>query len=674
MRLSLTTTLLYALCCGGVLAQPQFRHASSYDSGVADRAVQHCMVMDDSTVYAIGRVDDTQQDDLVLWALDLDGTTLWTRMLSGAGDQEPAALALDGTGGVYVAAYAYGFGNSSDYVVARYDVAGNQLWIRSFDRGSSDIPNAVAVDASGRVAVTGRSTLGDPEAVTVAWDASGTFLWSAVYGEGKFDRGLQVTFDAAGNCYVAGMTEPTIGTTNMCFTACYDTAGNELWSAEWGVGDCSPTCVLVDGDGNCFVSLIQKVGSSQQRVVALKYTNAGVLDWAAPYSVGDPAGGDRVMHMILNPAGSVFLGVQSYNGTTWDYHPLAVNSATPQVIAVYDSGGQDEVSAIGLDGQGNLLFAGTRTNAPNWEGQLVSFSVTGAFQWAVTYTTTNRTDIYGLARNAAGEIALYGQEFSTQLDLIVVRYRENLRPQGQAVTVTAYEDIDHPILLTGTDGDGDTLTFSLGSQPASGAVTGSAPNVTYVPEPDFSGQVSFEYSVHDGAATSVPVQVTINVLPRNDPPTFTVPQGAAAPEGSTALEVVAGFATDMLAGPPDEAGQALHFVVTGVSNPALFVQTPGIDVSTGDLSFQPTGDAGSAVITVVLVDDAGTEFGGSDTSAPRSFVIQVGQPETGGNSKDDGDGDDEEAKCSTNESSGWMALLLLASSLAVLTARKVWDA
>jgi large repetitive protein len=233
--------------------------------------------------------------------------------------------------------------------------------------------------------------------------------------------------------------------------------------------------------------------------------------------------------------------------------------------------------------------------------------------------------------------------------------------------VTAYEDNPQTIHLVASDAEGDALTYFVISQPSAGVVSGPGPDVLFVPAAGFQGQVSFTFEVHDPAASSAPAQVTINVLPSNDAPTFDTGDNPVTPVGTTTIVTISGFATGMSAGPADESGQAIQFVVTGNTAPALFVQAPQIDAATGDLTFQPTGVKGSAVITVVLVDDGGTQFGGVDTSLPRSFSIYVGKPPKKKKAEE------EEQACSTAAEPGPLVALLLFILIAALGRRRLRD-
>ena len=114
----------------------------------------------------------------------------------------------------------------------------------------------------------------------------------------------------------------------------------------------------------------------------------------------------------------------------------------------------------------------------------------------------------------------------------------------------------------------------------------------------------------------------ITVAAINDAPSFTAGGNQSVAEDAGAQTVNA-WATAILAGPPNEAGQVVSFNVTGNSNATLFSAGPAIS-SAGVLSYTPAADAsGVATISVVAMDDGGTANGGIDTSAAQTFTITV---------------------------------------------------
>ncbi len=97
----------------------------------------------------------------------------------------------------------------------------------------------------------------------------------------------------------------------------------------------------------------------------------------------------------------------------------------------------------------------------------------------------------------------------------------NDTPTATAQSVTTAEDTAKAITLAGTDVEGGALSFAVGTPPSHGALTGTAPNLTYTPAPDFNGPDSFTFTAGDGDATSAPATVDITVTPVADAPTAT---------------------------------------------------------------------------------------------------------------------------------------------------------
>lgn len=95
----------------------------------------------------------------------------------------------------------------------------------------------------------------------------------------------------------------------------------------------------------------------------------------------------------------------------------------------------------------------------------------------------------------------------------------NDRPVATAQSVSVDEDNPLDITLTGTDIDGDSLTFALSGSELKGTVTGSPPNITYTPPENFNGEESLLFVANDGALDSARKAVSITINPVNDAPT-----------------------------------------------------------------------------------------------------------------------------------------------------------
>ncbi|PIQ63512.1 MAG: hypothetical protein COV99_02340, partial [Bacteroidetes bacterium CG12_big_fil_rev_8_21_14_0_65_60_17] len=110
----------------------------------------------------------------------------------------------------------------------------------------------------------------------------------------------------------------------------------------------------------------------------------------------------------------------------------------------------------------------------------------------------------------------------------------------------------------------------------------------------------------------------------NDAPSFTAGPDVDVLEDAGA-QTVAAWATNISAGPADEAAQQLTFNVSvPQAGQALFAALPAVDAGSGDLTFTPAANAnGQATVTVSLSDDGGTANGGVDTSADQTFTITI---------------------------------------------------
>ena len=161
--------------------------------------------------------------------------------------------------------------------------------------------------------------------------------------------------------------------------------------------------------------------------------------------------------------------------------------------------------------------------------------------------------------------------------------------------------------------------FSL----AGGAVTDLGDGrYRYQPPPDFNGADAVQYEVADAVGATATTQVRLAVRQVNDAPSFTPGGDVVVAEDSGNFD--AAWASAISAGPDDEAGQALHFDVVGVSAPALFAQAPTVDRGDGHLRFRPAPDAfGGAIIGVQLVDDGGGADGGVDHSLPHLLRVEI---------------------------------------------------
>ena len=161
----------------------------------------------------------------------------------------------------------------------RYDFDGNVLWTRQLGGTDDDFANHMAVGASGVYVVgTTRGALpgqpgqgsGNRDAFLLKYDTAGNLLWTRQFGsvDYNWDYGTDVAVDATG-VYVSGMTFGTLpGQTSAgyadAYVRKYGTDGNEVWTQQFGTRNYDEAIgITVDATGVYVVGEAQDTLSGQ---------------------------------------------------------------------------------------------------------------------------------------------------------------------------------------------------------------------------------------------------------------------------------------------------------------------------------------------------------------------------------------------------------------------------
>jgi len=98
----------------------------------------------------------------------------------------------------------------------------------------------------------------------------------------------------------------------------------------------------------------------------------------------------------------------------------------------------------------------------------------------------------------------------------------NYPPVALAQTISMNANQSKSFALTALDADGDPLSYVLKTNPAHGVLSGTAPDLIYTPELNYSGADSFTFSANDGQAASNSATVSITIsADQNQPPVAT---------------------------------------------------------------------------------------------------------------------------------------------------------
>ena len=171
---------------------------------------------------------------------------------------------------------------------------------------------------------------------------------------------------------------------------------------------------------------------------------------------------------------------------TYDNYDVLIDDASTSNL---NDGSNDTTAAPFYD----------RTAGPNVNGSLDSFNG----------KLTQGTWTVFICDNVSGTTGTLNRIY---LD-ITGRPRTNIAPVANPQTIDLAAIAPVQITLTGSDADGNPLTYSVITNPAKGILSGTAPNLTFTPNADFYGTDSFNFVVNDGQVDSSPATVTLRLNP-----------------------------------------------------------------------------------------------------------------------------------------------------------------
>lgn len=286
---------------------------------------------------------------------------------------------------------------------------------------------------------------------------------------------------------------------------------------------------------------------------------------------------------------------------------IAVSTINHSPVASSQSATTDEDKAVditlsGSDSDGDVLTYAVSSSPTH--GKLSGTAP------KLTYTPDAKysgTDQFAFTAND-------GKDTSSPATVSITVKAVNHSPVANSQSVVTDQDKALAITLSGSDADGDMLTYAVTTAPTHGKLTGAAPKLTYTPDAQYAGTDQFAFTANDGKDTSSPVTVSITVNKGSDPPdTQTTTLTLTADDPPTLEDTPVGITVSCSGG---NGGPFTYSVTDGLAHGVLsgtapnMVYTPAANYSGAD-QFTVKASDGTAVsnamtvgITVVPVNDA----------------------------------------------------------------------
>jgi type IX secretion system substrate protein/beta-propeller repeat-containing protein len=264
------------------------------------------------------------------------GVQQFANRFEGAGNSIDAGYAIfvdAATGEAYITGYTFrSTAADFNYITIKYNLAGAQQWATEYNSPDAnyDEAHAIAVDASGNVYVTGTTqtlVLTNFDYGTVKYNSAGVQQWAMRYnGTGNdVDRANAIVLDASGNVYITGKSVGAGSAAEDAFTIKYNNAGATQWTARYNGpanGYDEGKAIAVDAAGAVYITGYSFTAGANNDYTTIKYDAAGTQEWITKYN-GTGNNVDQAAGISVDALGNVFIsGLSKGAGSNEDFETI----------------------------------------------------------------------------------------------------------------------------------------------------------------------------------------------------------------------------------------------------------------------------------------------------------------------------------------------------------------
>ncbi len=497
---------------------------------------------DSGNVYVLGSTWSGTSLDFTTIKYDSSGNTLWVKNYNGplSGNEQAVALSVDTNGYIYVTGNSEG--TSLDIATIKYTPAGDTVWVRRFNgpfKAEDDVSDLV-VDQNGNVYLTGLREdsvsleVTNLNLLTIKYSPAGALLWQKTFDRGS-DFGNALAVDDSGYVYVTGSSSSLISGEDFT-TIKYNSNGDTVWVRHYnGPGNSSDEAqaIQIDKSGRIYVTGQSTGSGTSFDFATIKYNKNGDTLWVRRYN-GAGNGTDQPLALNLDDSGSVYVTGFTWNGTSNDYTTIKYDSLGNLIWVRNYNGpgnGNDQALDQAMDQMGKVYITGFSMGSGTGEDfTTLEYASSGNLHGLRRFNgPANGNDranaiavddrfIYVTGRNKVG---------STD-DFTTIKYFKNLAPILDSIgPQSVAEGANLTFRVQATDPNGATPTLMASNLPLNATFVdsgNSAGSFSFNPDYNQAGVYNVNFRASDGVLEDTEI-VEITVLNTNRPPILAVTQG-----------------------------------------------------------------------------------------------------------------------------------------------------
>jgi hypothetical protein len=390
------------------------------------------------------RFGDTNSQNANAVAVDASGNVIVAGSFAGTVDFGGGALTSAGL---------------RDFFVAKFTPDGTYIWSKRFGDASDQWDPCVAVDASGNVIVAGgfegSVNFGGGTLTSAGWDdvfvaklgSDGAHVWSKRFGDGDIQTADAVAVDASGNVIITGILRGTVNFgggaltsagINDVFVAKFTSSGAHVWSKRFGDSNNQFSTAIAASDGSVIVAgnfqgtinfgggALTSAGDYDGFIA--KFGSDGAHQWSKRF--GD-ASSQYVAGTAADESGNVTI-TGGFNGTV-NFGGGALTSAGSYDIFVakfmsdgthlwskcFGDASYQQGYAVAADASGNVIVTGYLAGTADFGGGalasaggndifIAKFGSDGAHLWSKRFGDANEQRAETVAADAASNVIVAG--------------------------------------------------------------------------------------------------------------------------------------------------------------------------------------------------------------------------------------------------------------------------